>query len=92
MFKAIERFCGFALKLLLVAFIFAWLEQVLDSVINRFARKWRTRGTDPRLVSADEMEEYYRVHGIQCQNCKCWIPAEAGVCPVCNNNQITGNN
>lgn len=83
MFKAIERFFGFALKLLLAAFIFAWLEQVLNAAIRWTARKWKTRGTDPRLASADEMEEYYRMYGIQCSNCKCWIPAEVDTCPVC---------
>lgn len=80
MFKAIEKFMSFAAKVLLVALIFAWLEEVL----NRLIMRWRTTGCDRRSLMADEMELFYMKHGIQCRRCKCWIPAQIGTCPVCN--------
>lgn len=79
MCKAIGKFISFAVKLLLLVYILAWLDRVISGIVY----KWRTRGVDSRIVCADEMEKYYMKYGVRCSSCLCWIPAEADVCPVC---------
>lgn len=79
MFKQIGKILSFSLKLLAVAYILA----LIEDLINKLIRKWRTRGIDPRVLMAEEMEKYYMKHGVQCSSCMCWLPAEADVCPVC---------
>jgi hypothetical protein len=79
MFRAIEKILSFAVKVLIIGFIFAWIEEA----INRLTQSFKNIGRDSRVVKADEMEKYYMIHGAQCSKCKCWIPVEFEKCPVC---------
>ncbi len=85
MCRTIKEFLSFTVKLLVVVFIFAWLEEILNRLINFIVRIWKTRGHDPRELKAENMEKYYMKHGVQCSSCLYWIPEGLDTCPVCGN-------
>jgi hypothetical protein len=81
--KCVISFISFSLRITVLSFIFAHVCLKIRILVSFIKDKWTWRGIDKNQYYIDGVEKYYMEYGKQCRNCRCWIPLETAVCPVC---------
>lgn len=83
MLKLIKNIVVFGIQVLTAALIFTLLEELLNKIISWVY--FKCKGISSIEQENLKMEQYYKKHGVYCEECTKWFPISFKVCPLCNN-------